>query len=101
MILLEKDIERKLVEMVKRCGGMCLKWVCPGWSGVPDRIVLLPGARVIFAELKRPGGQPTRIQKWWANKLRSLGFMHIYIKTAADVDLLERFIHEEGTPCLK
>ena len=43
---LEKDIERKLVDMVKRHGGLCLKWVCPGWSGVPDRIVLLPPGKI-------------------------------------------------------
>lgn len=43
---LEKDIERKLRFMVERQGGQCLKWVCPGWSGVPDRIILLPGGRI-------------------------------------------------------
>ena len=54
MTPLEKEIEAKLVDVVKRHGGMCLKWVCPGWAGVPDRIVLLPGGKVIFVELKRP-----------------------------------------------
>ena len=41
MTPLERDIERKLVGVVKHHGGLCLKWVCPGWAGVPDRIVLL------------------------------------------------------------
>ena len=54
MTKLEKEIEKKLIAMVKRHGGLCLKWVCPGWSGVPDRIILLPGARVYFIETKRP-----------------------------------------------
>ena len=61
MTELERDIERALVSMVKRRGGLCLKWVCPGFAGVPDRIILLPGARVIFAEIKRPkGGRVSR-----------------------------------------
>ena len=42
MTKLEKEIERKLRLMVVKHGGLCLKWVCPGWSGVPDRIVLMP-----------------------------------------------------------
>ena len=64
MTPLEKDIERALVEKVKKRGGYCLKWVCPGWAGVPDRIVLLPGARAIFVELKRPkGGRLSPMQK--------------------------------------
>ena len=77
---LEKDIEKKLVNMVKHRGGLCLKWVCPGWAGVPDRIVLLPGGKVIFVELKRPkGGVVSTRQKWWAHKLTLLGFDHCYL----------------------
>lgn len=72
---LEKEIEKKLKDMVQQHGGLCLKWVCPGWSGVPDRIVLLPGGYVIFVETKRPkGGKLSELQKWWAKKLKALGF---------------------------
>ena len=63
---LEKEIEGKLRKAVKVRGGACLKWVCPGWSGVPDRIVLLPGGRVLFVETKRPQGATlARLQEWW------------------------------------
>lgn len=72
---LEKDIEKALREMVEQHGGLCLKWVCPGWAGVPDRIILLPGARIIFAETKRPkGGRLSELQKWWLSKILALGF---------------------------
>ena len=85
---LEKDIERRLVNLVKSRGGLCLKWVCPGWAGVPDRIVLLPGGRVRFVETKRPkGGTLSNLQKWWHKKLRILGFSVWVIWTDDDVDL--------------
>ena len=92
-LVLEKDIERTLRHMVERRGGMCLKWVCPGWTGVPDRIVLLPGGRIIFAELKRPkGGRISEMQRWWADKLRSLGFTCLFIHSAKDVADLEQLL---------
>ena len=86
MTPLEKEIEAKLVNIVKRHGGLCLKWVCPGWAGVPDRIVLLPGGKVIFVELKRPkGGVISSRQRWWARKLTELGFQHFYIYNLEDL----------------
>ena len=75
MTTLEKDIEQKLRRLVESRGGWCLKWVCPGWSGVPDRIVLLPGARVVFAETKRPkDGRLSKLQRKWHIWLEDLGF---------------------------
>ena len=75
MTTLEKEIEAKLVRIVKDAGGLCLKWVCPGWAGVPDRMILLPGGHVIFVETKRPkGGVLSSRQKWWGKKLQGLGF---------------------------
>lgn len=91
----ERDIERALVDMVKRNDGLCLKWVCPGWSGVPDRIILLPGGRVIFAETKRPkGGRVGPLQDWWRKQLMRLGFQHLYITTRTEVDMLNQLIKE-------
>ena len=91
MTPLERDIERALVGMIKRHGGLCLKWVCPGFASVPDRIILLPGARVIFAETKRPkGGRVAPLQEWWAKQLKRLGFPHVFIYNRADIELLEQ-----------
>ena len=74
MSILEKDIEKRLVREVKKLGGLCLKWVSPGNSGVPDRIVLMPGGKAIFVELKRPGGREGALQRYWRVALEALGF---------------------------
>ena len=90
---LEKEIEAKLVKMIKSHGGLCLKWVCPGWSGVPDRICLLPGGLIYFVELKRPkGGRISELQRWWDQKLTDLGFFVAYVNTEAGLKTLELLI---------
>jgi hypothetical protein len=72
---LEKDIEQKLRNQIKARGGLCLKWVSPGNNGVPDRIILLPGARIYFVETKRPkGGTLSALQKKWREWLTRLDF---------------------------
>lgn len=74
----EKAIERKLTLMVKKQGGICLKFVSPGFDGVPDRIVLLPGGRMAFVEVKAPGKKPRPLQTSRHTLLRKLGF-RVYI----------------------
>lgn len=70
----EKDIEKYLVEQVKKQGGWALKFISPGVSGVPDRIVLLPDGRMFFAEVKRPGAKARPLQLVIHKKLKMLGF---------------------------
>lgn len=74
----EKEIEMKLVRAVKSMGGICPKWVSPGLDGVPDRIILLPGGKVAFAELKAPSKKPRPLQAARIEQLRSLGFQ-VYV----------------------
>lgn len=96
MTVLEKEIEAKLRDTVKQNGGLCLKWVCPGWAGVPDRIVLLPGGRIIFVELKRPkGGKVSSRQMWWARKLRGLGFIWCVVKDDITLYAFEFMLKEQ------
>ncbi len=54
----EKILERRLVLAVKKVGGVCPKFVSPGLDGMPDRLILLPGGRIAFAEVKRHGEKP-------------------------------------------
>lgn len=72
--LRERDIEQKLVKTVKAAGGICPKLVSPGTDGMPDRIILLPGERIGFAEVKAPGILPRPLQVKRHKQLRSLGF---------------------------
>lgn len=90
MTKLEKEIENSLRKMVIRHGGMCLKWVCPGWSGVPDRIILLPGGRVIFVETKRPkGGVYSPMQDKWRDWLIRLRFDYYRVKDTEQLHAFE------------
>ena len=70
----EKDIEGKLAKAVKEQGGMCPKLVCPGFDGMPDRLVLMPGGRMAFVEVKAPGKKPRPLQKKRHTQLRVMGF---------------------------
>ena len=51
----EKEVEQALVRSVRKAGGLCMKFTCPGMDGVPDRLVLLPLGKCAFVELKAPG----------------------------------------------
>ena len=70
----EQQIESKLVKAVRNVGGMCPKLVSPGTDGMPDRLVLLPGCRIGFVEVKAPGKEPRPLQTQRHRQLRALGF---------------------------
>lgn len=91
MTELEKDIEQKLRTRVEDLDGRCLKWTCPGWRGVPDRIVLMSGGRIYFVETKRPkGGKLSPLQKKWREWLTALGFHVWTVWNVADLaDFIE------------
>lgn len=72
--MLERAIERYLIHEVKRRNGLALKFVSPGISGVPDRIVLLPRGKMAFVELKAPGETLRPLQVKRKNQLEILGF---------------------------
>ena len=77
----EKSIEQKLTLMVKKRGGIYPKWVSPGFDGVPDRIVLLPGGCIAFVEVKAPGKKPRPLQIARHKLLTRLGFK-VYVLDA-------------------
>ena len=79
----EKSLERILVRTVKQSGGIALKFVSPGMAGVPDRLVLFPGEKIAFVEMKAPGKKPTALQRLRHAQLRSLGF-RVFVADSAE-----------------
>lgn len=90
----EKDVERRLVELVKINNGMCIKLLCDQLMGLPDRMCLFPGHKIIFVELKTTGRKPRRIQVYVHNKLKALGFRVEVIDTIKGVEDLIKEINE-------
>ena len=70
----EKLIERKLKDLVRKSGGLALKFTSPGFDGVPDRLLLFPGGRAAFAEIKTTGKKPRPLQMSRKRQLEGLGF---------------------------
>ena len=85
--MLESSLEAWMKKRVKALGhgARCLKFVSPGFSGVPDRIILLPGGNLIFVEMKKPGEKERKRQEYVHGILRKLGF-----EVFATIDSMER-----------
>ena len=84
----EKTIEDRLRVGVRKLHGRAYKFISPGHDGVPDRIILLPGARILFVETKAPGKTPTPLQLGQIEYIKALGFRVEVIDNAIDVDIL-------------
>ena len=82
----EKQIERRLVSGVQKLGGKAYKFVSPGNTGVPDRIVVLPGGLVAFVELKAQDGELTPGQKMQLGRLNRLGALVYVLRSEKCVD---------------
>lgn len=74
----EKYVEQALVKAVKIRGGICPKFTSPGMDGMPDRLVLFPGGKIGFVEVKAPGKEPRPLQIHRHEQLRRLGFQ-VYV----------------------
>lgn len=85
--MLESYYEDKLRKRVKALGhgARCLKFESPGFTGVPDRMILLPGGNLIFVEMKQPGKKERKRQEYVHGVLRGLGF-----EVVPTVDSMER-----------
>lgn len=84
--MLEKQIEQALVRRVKELGGTCEKFVSPGRRSVPDRLVTLPGGKIIFVECKAPGKRPTIAQQSDHRRRRTLGCDVRVIDSSGDAE---------------
>lgn len=87
----ESEIERYLVDRVKDIGGLCMKWVSPGNSGVPDRIVIFDKG-VYFIELKRPGESARALQVETIRRLQRQGMIAFVIDNKLKIDKFIKMI---------
>ena len=71
----EKMVEQRLIKAVRQSGGLALKFVSPGFNGVPDRLLLFTGGRMGFAEVKAPREKPRPLQVHRMEQLRKMGFL--------------------------
>lgn len=85
--MLEKEIEKKFKKEVEKRGAMVLKFVSPGKSGVPDRIVLMKGGRTAFVECKAPGKGLRGLQKHVIGQIRNLGYDVWVVASELDTEL--------------
>ena len=69
----EKDIEQHYKKLVEKEGGLFIKFTSPQNSGVPDRIVIMPGGKIYFVEFKAPGKKPRPLQQYIIEHIRKLG----------------------------
>ncbi len=69
----ERDVERYLVNEVKKKDGRCIKLHALSEEGLPDRMVLLPGGIIFFVELKRRKGILSPMQVAQHRSFKKLG----------------------------
>jgi len=87
----EASIEQTLVDRVRESGGLALKWVSPAMSGVPDRIVVMPGGRIVFVELKRLGERLRPLQARVHQMLAELG---ADVRVIDSVEAIDRMLEQ-------
>lgn len=93
----EKIIEQKLCTAVKKHGGICPKFVSPGFDGMPDRLLLLPHGRFAFVEVKAPNQKPRPLQLSRHRFLRRLGFRVYVLDALEDIDKIIKEVMSNET----
>ena len=93
----EKQLEHLFLMEVKSVGGLALKFVSPGFSGVPDRLVLIPDGKVAFVEVKAPRQHPRPLQTARHRQLRKLGFKVYVLDNPQQIPEIIRDIRGDAT----
>lgn len=82
----EKYLEKRLREEIRKAGGLAIKFTSPYFTGMPDRLVLMPKGKIWFVEIKSTGKKLKDIQEAQAKKLKELGFNTRLIDTKTELD---------------
>lgn len=84
----EKTLEKRLVREIEKRGGLALKQTSQYHRGIPDRLILLPGGRVLWAEIKATGKKPTRLQQLAMEHLVGMGFWCFVVDSTSSLNSL-------------
>jgi len=95
--MLERDIERYLVDRVHELGGEAYKFTSPSHRGVFDRIVVMPRGIVWFVELKSPTGKMSRLQELFQKRLTELGQRNVVLSSKDAVNNFIEILKSEQT----
>ena len=93
--MLERDIEKYLVQQIAKLGGKAYKWSSPSNRAVPDRLCFLPKGLIKIVECKAPGKEPTPLQSKIHKALRLMGHEVLVIDSKLGVDILIQVVKEE------
>lgn len=91
----ERDVESYLVSHLEAIGIQCVKFSPEHRNGMPDRLILLPDQRCIWAELKTDTGRHEELQKYQRRKLEQSGQRVEVIWTKKDADALINEIKQD------
>lgn len=95
----ESDAEAFLCKEIRKLGGIAYKFVSPGNDGVPDRLLLMPGGKAIFVEMKTQTGKLRSRQKIQIERIRERGFTVETLHGKQEVsDFLKRYFGKEAMP---
>lgn len=83
--VLERSVERILVDGVKARGGLCLKLNSSSHVGVPDRVVLWGSGKATLVEVKQTKGKRSPAQVVWHRKALALGIDVVVLHGADEV----------------
>lgn len=88
----EKVFERTLSKYVDDIGGMAVKLLSQFLRGLPDRMFLLKGGILVFAEFKSTGKKPTKIQEYVHKRIQALGFLVLVVDSVETYEKAKNLI---------
>ena len=86
---MEKRIQRKFIKEVESRGGRAVKFHAEARRGWPDLLILMPGGRVLFVEVKTPTGRLHPLQERVIGQIRELG-CEVYV--CSDLEEFKRIL---------
>lgn len=92
--MLESTSEQRLRREIKKHGGWAIK--LDSESGLPDRLLILPGGKVVFVEMKQINGRTRKVQDVVIARLRAKGHdVRVVHGTEQVMDLVKELFPDE------